>query len=546
MAGLKKSKRSKDTGSPNLVLVLFLITFVISSIILGLLWYFSVDEKNRALADADRSRKEKTAAQNAVEMYQTIADDLRNALGSKLDGDDLAKLKAGREKLSGGAFSKLGEKNLETYTKLIDTLDKDLNFDPASGQYTTTYDTKYRDEAEKAEKFLAALKKAQADLVALQGQFKEISDQQDALAKKVTDRLDKENKVVLTAANKQTEQMTKQIQENASLNQSIAEQSQAFRKLEDNYKRRIRTLEDALAEKDKERADSGVTRTDTREPHALLLDISVGKPLWDDPVGAITRVDAKNKEVTINLGSAKGVRPDLTFSVFAPSKYIATRAERQMKGMIEVIRVLGPNASLARITATFDPEFPMHEGDLLFNLFWGTHVAVTGYPNITGIPSESPSEQQRQLNDFLYLLSRQGMIVDAYLDLTDGQIKGAMTANTRYLIRGEDLRIDPKELENKEPRAERALAVNNGALAMRKDAIDKGIFVVSARNFATMIGYRTANAKEQVGFRPQLPTAGSVLPGVGGGVGAVGAVRAAPMPMAEPKEKDDAKDKDKN
>src|SRR5436309_3412255 len=99
MAGLKKSKRSKDTGSPNLVLVLFLIVFVISTIILGLWLYLGADQKNSALGEAVVARKEKAAALTAVEMYQTVADDLRNALGGKLDGDELARVKAGREKL---------------------------------------------------------------------------------------------------------------------------------------------------------------------------------------------------------------------------------------------------------------------------------------------------------------------------------------------------------------------------------------------------------------------------------------------------------------
>ena len=546
MAGLKKGKRKQDTGSPNLVLVLFLIVFVLSSIILGLLLYFSYADRDKALADAATAKKAQGADRDAIEMYRTVADVYRNALGSKVEGDDLAKLKVGREKLTSGGFGKAADaKTIETYTKLIKDLDDTLDFQAATGEYATTYASKYKDEADKAERYLGSLKKAQADLAALQAQFKDLSDRQDKFFADIASRLDKEQKVVLRDANKQTDEMTKLIQVNATLNQTIVEQDQLRTKVEKQLKQKITDLQGALEAKG-QGADGGGKSAEVREPHALLLDVSLGKPLWDDPVGTITRVDAKNKEVTINLGSARGVRPDLTFSVFAPSKYSATRAEKQMKGTIEVIRVLGANASRARITAQFDPDFPMHEGDLLFNMFWGTHVAVAGSPNVTGVPSESPSEQQRQLNDFLYMLSRQGMIVDAYLDLTDGQVKGAMTSNTRFLIRGDDLRIDAKELENKEPRAERALAVNNGAIGMRKDATEKGIFVISARNFATAIGYRPANAKEQVIFHPRLPTAGTVQPGLTGGVGNIGAPREAPTPMGEPKEKGDAKEKEKN
>ena len=56
MAGLKKNKRQKDTGSPNLVLVLFLIMFVISNIIFGLLLYFAYKEQDEARTAATKER----------------------------------------------------------------------------------------------------------------------------------------------------------------------------------------------------------------------------------------------------------------------------------------------------------------------------------------------------------------------------------------------------------------------------------------------------------------------------------------------------------
>jgi hypothetical protein len=560
MAGPKKTRRTKDTGSPNVVLVIFLVVFVLSSILLGLLLYFSYQDRDIARAAAFTKEKEKTAAQTAAEMYRYTADNLSNALGRKLDGDELAGVKQGHEKLldANSPYAALKEKNYGTYVELIKTLDKDLGYD--NGQYPTTYDAKYREKADEAEKSQAELKKAQADLASVQRQFNDLRDRQEKFYADMVSRFDKEQKVTLRDANKVSDEMTKLIQTNTALNQQIVELEQQRTKIEKTYQKQIKTLEENLESKDKDRAE-GNLRGDAREPHALLLDVSTGKPLWDQPVGTITRVDTKNKEVTINLGSAKGVRPDLTFTVFAPGKYVATRADKQMKGTIEVVRVLGPNAALARITSQYDPaEFPIHEGDLLFNLFWGTHVAVAGYPSVTGLPSESPSEQQRKLNDFLALLSRQGIQVDAYLDLTDGQVKGAITPQTRFLILGDRLQVNTKDLEKAKDGdkeggkaqeagvlAERAVAVTNGMLAMNKEATEKGLFVISARNFATVIGYRPTNTRDQVmTFRPQLPSAANTPPGLSGGVGSIGAAREAPMPPAEQKEKTDAKDKDKN
>jgi hypothetical protein len=553
MAGLKKQKRAKDTGSPNLVLVLFLIVFVISNIIFGLWLYFALDEKNRALTEKSQKEKEKTAAQTAMQMYRAAANDLALAMNADLPPDEMTILQDERKKFAADDAAYKAEKGFDTYKKTLEGARNDLKFDDGSGKYGTSYKKEADKEKTKADEYLANLKKTQKDLKDLQDQWKQLTEKQDAYFIDRNQLFDKQQKAILTVANTQTDEMKKLIAKNAELNKQLVEADEEKAAQDKKYRAQIRELNQLIEKKDAERADAG-SRSDTREPHALMLDISTGKPLWDDPVGMITAVDAKTKEVTLNIGSAKGLRADQTFNVFAPSKYLGSRAEKMLKGTVEVTRILGPNAAAARITAQFDPEFPLHEGDLLFNLFWGTRVAVTGYIDITHNTSDSPTEQMRQLNDFLYMLARQGIIVDAYLDLTDGTTKGAITQDTRFLIKGDDLRIDQKELAENEPRAVRAVEVNNGILRMRKEAIDRGMFVISARNFATVIGYHPPGAKDLTAFRPRLPSAGSSAPsvsGVGGGGGARPEVQ--PMPeekkekeKADMKEKKKDEDKDKN
>jgi hypothetical protein len=546
MAGLKKSKRQKDTSSPNIVLVLFLILFILSNIILGLWLYFTYDEKNKALAAKTIADKEKAANQNAIAAYKVVLDELRMAVGQQLNQDEKTILETNRKNFydDTGAYAKIDDvaKSRPNYIKLIGELKADLGYDEGTGEYKATYQAKYKDEADKATKAEASLKATQKQRDDAQTKFKELAEKQDTDFAAMTAKFAKEQQTVLKDVNKQTDTMGELIKVNQQLNQQIAEDQQKYQKAEGKLRKEIAELKATIRGfEEKTTEGAGALARDSREPHALLLDISMGKPLWDDPVGQVTRVDVKAKEVTINLGSAKGVRPDMTFNVFGPSKYAAQRAEKQLKGTIEVQRVLGPNTSIAKITAMFDPEFPMHEGDLLFNVFWGTHVAITGYVNVTGVASDSPGEQMRQLADFMYLLERQGVIIDAYLDLTDGQVKGAITSSTRFLIRGDDLRLDAKDVEDKSPRAERAVAVNNATALMRKEAVEKGLFVISAKNFAAVIGYRppAALTQGQPGFRPQLPTAGSVIPTVG----APTPRPDAPMPPME--KKDEKMDKDK-
>ena len=52
-------------------------------------------------------------------------------------------------------------------------------------------------------------------------------------------------------------------------------------------------------------------------PHALMLDVSRGRALWDNPVGKITRINAQDNEVYISVGSAQGVQPRTSFNIFA-------------------------------------------------------------------------------------------------------------------------------------------------------------------------------------------------------------------------------------
>src|SRR5439155_9133533 len=97
MAGLKKHKRQKDTGSPNLVLALFLILFVLSNIIFGLWLYFTVEEKNKAITNQSVAVREKAAAQKAAELYQTVLNDMRSAMGQELTQDEKTLLDANRK-----------------------------------------------------------------------------------------------------------------------------------------------------------------------------------------------------------------------------------------------------------------------------------------------------------------------------------------------------------------------------------------------------------------------------------------------------------------
>ncbi|MCS6896772.1 MAG: hypothetical protein NZM29_02270, partial [Nitrospira sp.] len=239
------------------------------------------------------------------------------------------------------------------------------------------------------------------------------------------------------------------------------------------------------------------------DQHALLLDISRGIPLWDKPVGRITRVDLDRRQAYIDVGSERGVQPEMTFCVFADDG--KGQADKFLKGTLEVIRVIDATSSLCRITSLYDAsgveialndptrgrtarevEEAMREKDLIFNMFWNAPVAIAGIIHWSG-PADTPAEQMRQLAAFGQLLHRMNMRIDAYVDLNEGQIKGAITPRTRYLILGDP--AYPKN-PNDESQKDRAKAINDLIAAMKKDAIDHGLFLISADNFMIASGFR--------------------------------------------------------
>src|SRR5262249_17976656 len=133
---------------------------------------------------------------------------------------------------------------------------------------------------------------------------------------------------------------------------------------------------------------------------------------------------------------------------------------------------------------------------------------VAGVIDWTSQGGDTPAAQANALAEYLRILESQGVKIDAYVDLNDGRIKGALTPQTTYLIRGLNV-LDPKD-----PKSERAKAVNEVINTLKNEWIDRGLFLISAENFAVVIGYRqprSASNPVLSGFRPSRPAAGTSL-----------------------------------
>jgi hypothetical protein len=253
---------------------------------------------------------------------------------------------------------------------------------------------------------------------------------------------------------------------------------------------------------------------------------------YDEPQGKILR-RLPNNVVEIDLGSSALVNPGLTFTVLPldfPEKgrasrlrefrdpdergIMKTRVEFVPKATIEVIEVLGPGLSRARITGEHDGiREAVLQGDLLYNSAWrrgvGEHIALIGVFDVNGDGTDDVETVVRDL-------TRMGINVDAVFDLRTQAWRGQLGQRTRYLVEGYTIPVGA----NDPHQAAKAVLISKMGAA-REEARVKAIQIVNFRDFFGRTGYRV---------NPNVPEA-QISRAVARYFAAVGAD---PMPM--PKE----------
>jgi len=223
---------------------------------------------------------------------------------------------------------------------------------------------------------------------------------------------------------------------------------------------------------------------------------------FEVPSGKIDYVNQRSRSVLINLGTADGLRPQISFSVYDKAETSATKAEK--KAGLEVIKVMDAHLSEARIVhdKTDNPILP---GDLIYSPVWQPgrrlRFALTGYMDIDG-DGENDREIVRNL-----LLVNDGLI-DAEQG-EDGKVDATkMTLQTRYLVEGE-LPAEAGLLESQ----------LQGRNLMIGKAQELGIERISVQKLLAYMGWKNENrtvplgrgATEDVtkpgGFRTRQPDA---------------------------------------
>jgi hypothetical protein len=527
------ARRSKSRGnSPNTVLVIFLVLFILSNIGFGVWVYNLFQERDTfdvKVADRDKQIKD---LQATVDFWKLYTADLRAAVGDPeffAKSDNLDGPNGLREKRklalvgSGGTKMYTNEDAYGEYVATTRYLENNLG---AFGG--TAYPRKFSELADPLAKQVAALApertkwKQEYDLQV--AKVAELEKKFFTERQKIIESI-KVNQDTQLADLQKAQEVTKQVFEKHKELIAKYEELQETNRVENGkLVQKIDSLEKLIAAKEKEAKSPNRALV---EPHALVLDISKGKPLWDLPRGKVTKFDTVAQKVYINKGSQDGVKTGLTFNVFAPS--FAGRAEGKLKATIEVTAVTGEHSAQCKVNTYFiddakEPEAAFEkttpsalrdslivEGDLLFNMFWGSHVVLAGVLDFTGYGANSPAAQMQNLLEFMRYLERIGVVIDGYVDLRDGKFVGQVTADTNYLVRGSNavsLGVSDSDARIK--------GINDTIKSLTSQSVDKGLFIVSPANFAAVTGYRRPGSADNVQaleFRPGRPAAGSGILG---------------------------------
>lgn len=228
---------------------------------------------------------------------------------------------------------------------------------------------------------------------------------------------------------------------------------------------------------------------------------------FDRADGMLTFVDQNRLTCYLDLGSRDELRVGTTFSVYVKNNSGVGRQNREdIKGKIEVISLMGPHQSEARIIMQ-DKERPLAAQDPIYSPLFSAgqklEIAVAGLLDFDGNPGSDLDEFRRIVEGAGARISVQtdneGGLIDYMgrpLQLSD--MPNVITERTKFLViadvgEGSDT-TDPYKLAIYKK-------LQNVKFEMNQLADASGVYVVSLTNFLEYIGY----TKKRLAWSPTDP-----------------------------------------
>jgi hypothetical protein len=502
---MAKKTRGGSGGGSSMGLIITLVFFVLATVILGVTTYLGfADQEANTKAKNEAVLKEKTREdERNWERFKVRI--LRQYMGHAPAGLDAADLAREREAFNKNALTyaeKQGDK--AEFKGLLETLDKTMAWKGAGPSETYESRLKKKDEAYavqvkantqlKGEKEDAERKEKEA-VAQLEEEKKNFKEALVKLDKKVDDdrKTDRETIAKLTTAldlkGREKEKETLALADNKRQLDAANTKSAGLERKVQGALRDLKETRDNLDEyKDKLKLMYEKYPSDVKALEQEALDKKAKEVLlaWKKD-WQIMWMDRKGTLPYINLGSADGLTPQVTFSVH--SLGLDGRMNPSTKGTVEVVRVTGPHSAQVRVTSIKDAQKnPIIKGDRLFNATWDPNrkrrVALAGIADLGGDGTDNTE-------DFRRLLRRQNVDLDAYVDTKDDKapklVGRGVSVNTDYLVLADTL----ESVNHPKARDKAYVAAFDRLVAeMKAKANANAVTVITLRKYLDMIGYR--------------------------------------------------------
>jgi hypothetical protein len=428
-----------------------LIFFVMLSIILGVTTYMfhsgMSDEQAKTVKAEASSRSSDTAYKKVdndlTELKKVVGLDLAEVVDPANPNNPQTVTGKMREEMRtlGGTLAQ------QTFLATLQKLRQELD--------TTTAD---RDQ------ITANLNKVQADLLALQRAYQDRSDQNDQ--KRLVAETQLRNKIDEVA-------------------ETVNAKNNEINRLRNDYNQ-IQVEMDSV----KDQAARDIAKRDTQLRNLNIINRNLADEVdkvtqvsFETPDGKIARVDNNTRLVWIDLGETDLLKVRTTFSIYEKDNYGVGRGKEDVKGKIEVTRIVGPHLAEARIIDE-DIFRPISPGDLIYTPLWSPGRPET-FAFIGGIDIDNDKRSDRDL--LREVLSSVGATIASEVDDTGERQGGPITEKVKFLVIGDIPDVATASADDERARFEKTA---EHLKDMRNEARTYGVRIVSLSDFIAYVGYK--------------------------------------------------------
>lgn len=226
-------------------------------------------------------------------------------------------------------------------------------------------------------------------------------------------------------------------------------------------------------------------------------------PTFSKPDGVITSVDHNEGLAFLDIGSEDGLRTGVTFSVYTQNHTGVGRANTDdIKGKIEVVEIMGPRRSKARIVSQ-DQTRPVMDNDPVFSPIFqagqSLEVVVAGKIRMDGVDREAFRRMVRAAGAKIAVeIADDGQFTDGRGEvISEEEAKKRITARTRYLVIGDVGETSSTSDDTGQEQRNMLIRKNKGVL--EDQAENLGIYPIGLSSFLEHIGYN----RKQIAWTPE-------------------------------------------